>query len=147
MLLILLSLNWTSIALCRKLIRVEKPKKKQISIRIFYRESVAGSVIQATGTVEFEDGLRTGVLPGGCWCPCGGPNPNKMEQSWECIFLNVFTHIKTKLGWFFFHHWTSKLLASMHGRSGPLRQDWPCTPACSSEVQNLFFMLILSSYV
>ena len=37
-----------------------------------YRESVAGSVIQATGTVEFEDGLRTGVLPGGCWCPCGG---------------------------------------------------------------------------
>ena len=37
-----------------------------------YRESVAGSVIQATGTVEFEDGLRTGVLPGGCWYPCGG---------------------------------------------------------------------------
>ena len=33
---------------------------------INYRESVAGSVIQATGTVEFEDGLRTGVLPGGC---------------------------------------------------------------------------------
>ena len=26
-----------------------------------YRESVAGSVIQATGTVEFEDGLRMGV--------------------------------------------------------------------------------------
>ena len=26
------------------------------------RGSVAGSVIQATGTVEFEDGLRTGVL-------------------------------------------------------------------------------------
>ena len=35
------------------------------------RESVAGSVIQATGKVEFEDGLRTGVLPGGCWYPCG----------------------------------------------------------------------------
>ena len=33
------------------------------------RESVAGSVIQATGTVEFEDGLRMGVLPGGCWDP------------------------------------------------------------------------------
>ena len=28
---------------------------------------MAGSVIQATGTVEFENGLRTGVLPGGCW--------------------------------------------------------------------------------
>ena len=30
-------------------------------------KSVAGSVIQATGTVEFEDGLRTGVLPRSCW--------------------------------------------------------------------------------
>ena len=30
------------------------------------RESVAGSVIQATGTEEFEDGLRTGVHRGGC---------------------------------------------------------------------------------
>ena len=29
-------------------------------------ESVAGFVIQATETVEFEDGLRTGVLLGGC---------------------------------------------------------------------------------
>ena len=28
------------------------------------RETVAGSVIQTTGTVEFEDGLKTGVLPG-----------------------------------------------------------------------------------
>ena len=33
------------------------------------RESLVGSVIQATGTVEFVDGLRTGVLPGGCWGP------------------------------------------------------------------------------
>ena len=39
-------------------------------------ESVSGAVIQATGMVEFEDGLRTGilplrtgVLPGGCWGP------------------------------------------------------------------------------
>ena len=29
------------------------------------QESVVGSVIQATGTVEFEDGLRTGVLEDG----------------------------------------------------------------------------------
>ena len=36
-----------------------------------YWEFVAGSVIQATGTVEFEDGLRTGVLQEDCWCPCG----------------------------------------------------------------------------
>ena len=34
-----------------------------------HRGSVAGSVIQATGTVEFENGLWTGVLPGGCWGP------------------------------------------------------------------------------
>ena len=33
------------------------------------REFVADSVIQASGTVEFEDGLRTGVLLGGCWDP------------------------------------------------------------------------------
>ena len=36
------------------------------------RESVVGFVIQATGTVEFEDGLRTGVLPRGCWYPFWG---------------------------------------------------------------------------
>ena len=36
------------------------------------QESVAGSVIQTTGTVEFEVGLRTGVLLGGCWYPLGG---------------------------------------------------------------------------
>ena len=33
----------------------------------FNRESVAATVIQATGMVEFEDRLRTGVLPGGFW--------------------------------------------------------------------------------
>ena len=32
-------------------------------------KSVPGSVIQATRTVEFENGLRTGVLLGGCWGP------------------------------------------------------------------------------
>ena len=37
-----------------------------------YWESVAGSVIQATGTVEFEDGLRTGVLQEDSWCPYSG---------------------------------------------------------------------------
>ena len=31
------------------------------------REYVAVSVIQATGTVEFEDGLRTGLLHGDCF--------------------------------------------------------------------------------
>ena len=32
--------------------------------------SVAGAVIQAIGRLEFEDGLRTGVLQEDCWCPC-----------------------------------------------------------------------------
>ena len=41
-------------------------------LRLKLWESMAGSVIQATGTVEFEDGFRTGVHSGGCWCPCGG---------------------------------------------------------------------------
>ena len=36
---------------------------------------MAGSVIQATGMVEFEDGLRTGVLLGGCWT-LGAAAPN-----------------------------------------------------------------------
>ena len=51
-----------------------------------HRESVAGSVIQATGTVEFEDGLRTGVLPGGCWCPCGGRTQPRIKSNppWGC---------------------------------------------------------------
>ena len=31
------------------------------------QEFMVGSVTQATGTVEFEDGLKTGVLPGCCW--------------------------------------------------------------------------------
>ena len=33
------------------------------------QEFVVDSVIQASGTVEFEDGMRTGVLLGGCWGP------------------------------------------------------------------------------
>ena len=31
-------------------------------------ESMAGYVIQTTGTLDFDDGLRTGVLLEGCWC-------------------------------------------------------------------------------
>ena len=30
---------------------------------------VADSVIEANASLEFEDGLRTGVLHGVCWCP------------------------------------------------------------------------------
>ena len=37
-----------------------------------YRESVAGSVIQDTGTVALEDGSRTEVIHGCFWRPCSG---------------------------------------------------------------------------
>ena len=30
---------------------------------------VTDPVIEAIARLEFEDGLRTGVLPGGCWDP------------------------------------------------------------------------------
>ena len=33
---------------------------------------VADPVIKAIARLEFEDALRTGVLPGGCWYPYGG---------------------------------------------------------------------------
>ena len=26
----------------------------------------------------------------------GSPNPSKIEQGWECTFLNIYTHVKTK---------------------------------------------------
>ena len=48
--------------------------------------SVPGLVIQATGRVEFEDGLRTGVLLEDCWCPCSGrtyPRIN-FKPLWGC---------------------------------------------------------------
>ena len=45
------------------------------------RESVAGSVSQATGMVEFEDGLRTEVLPGGCWYPFGSSNLPRINSA------------------------------------------------------------------
>ena len=30
------------------------------------------------------------------------PNPSKMEQCWECTFLKIYTHLKTKLASKFF---------------------------------------------
>ena len=33
---------------------------------------LAAPVIEAIARLEFEDGLRTRVLSGGCWYPCGG---------------------------------------------------------------------------
>ena len=44
----------------------EKTNKQKFVVDLIYRESVGGSVIQATGTVEFEDGLRTEILQEDC---------------------------------------------------------------------------------
>lgn len=38
----------------------------------------------AIARTEFEDGLRTGVLPGGYWCLCGGDTKDGFQ-----IFLGV----------------------------------------------------------
>ena len=44
------------------LIKAEKRQSAFKGPLEFHQESVAASVIQAIGTVEFEDGLRMGVL-------------------------------------------------------------------------------------
>ena len=43
-----------------------------ILYHIYMLGIVADPVIEAIARLEFEDGLRTGVLLGGCWYPCGG---------------------------------------------------------------------------
>ena len=39
---------------------------------VFNLGLIVDPVIEAIARLEFEDGLRTGVLLGGCWCPWGG---------------------------------------------------------------------------
>ena len=64
------------------------------------REFVADSVIQASGTVEFEDGLRTGVLQEDCWCPYGvrtNPLVNVRAPMWQGmtlgeVWMGIYVH-------------------------------------------------------
>ena len=72
--------------------------------------SVAGLVIQATERTEFEDGLRTGVLLGHCWCPCGGHTYSRInfKPLWGCRLV---------LGWVWLlerPHFRPNLLGSAH---------------------------------
>ena len=54
----------------------------------------------------------------------GCPYPYKMEQSWECTFFETLYPYEDKIRMKKkFHHWTSDVQASMHGRSGPSRLD------------------------
>ena len=52
---------------------------------------MTGSVIQATGMVEFEDGLRMGVLQEDCWCPYGGHATleSDMARPWRLASTQV----------------------------------------------------------
>ena len=56
-----------------------------------YQESKAGSVIQVTGTVEFEDGLRTGVLQEDSRCPYSGRATleSDMARPWKLASTQV----------------------------------------------------------
>ena len=40
-----------------------------MTITFCKRGLVEDPIIEAIARLEFEDGLRTGVLPGGCWGP------------------------------------------------------------------------------
>ena len=75
--------------------------------------SVAGLVIQATGRTEFEDGLRTGVHLGDCWCPWGGrtyPRIN-FKPLWGCglvlgwVWLSEGPHFRPNSNLLGSAHW------------------------------------------
>ena len=58
-------------------------KISKLQIHLILLGLVADPVIAAIARPEFEDGLRTKFLLGGCWCRCGGhikqriiPNPS-----------------------------------------------------------------------
>ena len=84
------------------LLRYTCSREKGIFISFLYRESMAGSVIQATGMVEFEDGLwignplkarnglqrvRTipGVRPGAVRTPGLLRGQTEFQSAWVCV--------------------------------------------------------------
>ena len=65
-------------------------------------ESLEGSVIQATGTVEFEDDLRTGVLQEDWLCPYSGRTTLEfdMARPWSrCSLRAPVQYRQTKFLW------------------------------------------------
>ena len=78
----------------------------------------------------------------------GCPNPSKIEQCWECTFLNLIPIWRQSEHQNFFHFCPLEIAATVHGWDGPSRLDWPCTLAAISEGQkwNCVLMLILSSH-
>ena len=63
----------------------------EASLAFYHCKTVAGSVIQATGTVEYEDGLRTGVLQKDSWCPYSGRATleSDMARPWRPALTQV----------------------------------------------------------
>ena len=76
-----------------------------------------GSVIQATGTDEFEDGLRKGVLQEDYWCPYGSHTTLVYGKGFEAglragtlrLNLVVPSMLKLEIHWF---HCTSSQKSS-----------------------------------
>ena len=52
---------------------------------------VRNSLSETTSTLNGVNSCRVAHM----WL-VGCPNPNKVEQSWECTFLKLFTHMMTK---------------------------------------------------
>ena len=59
--------------------------------KLYDGESMAGSLIQATGTVEFEDGLRTIVFQEDSWRPYSGQTTleSDMARPWRLALTLV----------------------------------------------------------
>ena len=94
---------------------------EDVDIFVLCLRSVAGLVIQATGWTEFEDGLRTGVLLGGCWCPWGGrtyPRIN-FKPLWGCglalgwVWLLEGPHFRPNSNLLGSTHWWYQITAVM----------------------------------
>ena len=68
-------------------------QKKTYHIKLaINRQSLAGSVIAGIGTMEFQDGLRTGFLPGVFWCPCGDCTQPKNTGAWKGKLRRFFVN-------------------------------------------------------
>ena len=68
-----------------------------ISIHLFGWEFKAGNTVQMISSLNLISHLKYLKTLMHChmWLE-GCPNPYKMEQCWECTFLELFTHMNTK---------------------------------------------------
>ena len=57
---------------------------------------VADPVIKAITRLEFEDGLKMGVVPGGCWYPCVLVKTASSPGSISKFHLGVYSRVPNK---------------------------------------------------